>query len=124
MELYIRIQNGQPFEHPILGDNFREAYPHIDVHNLPPEFARFVRVEQPAIGLFEVYEGVTYELVGSVYTDVHHVRNMTEDEKAQKIAALMAEPHPEDWVFSDVTYTWQPIVTETIIAGSAPDVIG
>lgn len=124
MELYIRVQNGQPVEHPILGDNFKEAYPHIDVNNLPSDFARFVRIEQPAIGLFEVYEGVTYELVGNVYTDVHHVRSMTEDEKTQKIMSLKAQPHPDDWVFSEVTYTWQPVVTETIIAGSAPNVIG
>jgi hypothetical protein len=124
MELYIRVQNGQPVEHPILGDNFKEAYPHIDVNNLPSDFARFIRVAAPAIGIFEIYEGLTYELVGSVYTDVHHVRSMTEDEKTQEITARMAEPHPADWVFSDVTYTWQPIVTETVISGSEPNVIG
>ena len=41
MELFIQIRNGQPFEHPIFGDNFRQAFPDVDVDNLPPEFARF-----------------------------------------------------------------------------------
>ena len=56
MELFIRIVDGAPFEHPIMGDNFREAFPHIDTENLPPEFARFVRVAMPTIGVYEVYE--------------------------------------------------------------------
>jgi hypothetical protein len=87
MELFIRIVDGQPFEHPIFGDNFRQAFPHIDPENLPPEFARFVRTEIPMIGEFEVYEGVTYERVDGVFTDVHHVRPMTDKE----IAALQKE---------------------------------
>ena len=57
MELYIQIRNGQPFEHPIFGDNFRQAFPGIDVDNLPPEFAVFQRVPQNVMpGPFEVAE--------------------------------------------------------------------
>ena len=82
MELYIKIKDGKPFEHPILGNNFRQAFPHIDTNNLPPEFARFVRVAAPVLGPFEVYVECVYELVDGVYTDVHKVRPMTDEEKA------------------------------------------
>ena len=41
MELFIRIKDGEPFEHPIFGDNFRAAFPDIDSDNLPPDFVRF-----------------------------------------------------------------------------------
>lgn len=82
MELYIQIKDGQPYEHPIFGDNFREAFPHVDINNLPLEFARFVRVPQPTIGIFEVNEGVTYELIDGVVYDVWHVRPMTTEERA------------------------------------------
>ena len=44
MELFIRVKDGQAFEHPILGDNFRQAFPNINVNNLPSEFARFERI--------------------------------------------------------------------------------
>lgn len=85
MELFIRIKDGQPFEHPIFGDNFREAFPEVDTDNLPPEFARFTRHPQPQMGVYEVYQGVTYELDESGgYCDVHHVRDMTEIEKTDK----------------------------------------
>lgn len=84
MELYIRIKDGQPFEHPILGDNFRQAFPSVDVHNLPSEFARFTRVDRPSLSVYEVYEGVTYEWQDSGVTDVHHVRFMTDAEKMEK----------------------------------------
>jgi hypothetical protein len=88
MELYIQIRDGQPFEHPILGDNFREAFPHIDVNNLPPEFARFERLPDPENATtFQVGE-VRYEWVGDVVKDVWTVREMTQEEKTQKLETL------------------------------------
>jgi len=100
MELYIRIKDGKPFEHPILGDNFRQAFPNIDTENLPPEFARFVRVAFPVIGVFEVYRECVYELVDGVYTDVHNVRPMTAEEKTTKIAEAKANLRP-NWTLNE-----------------------
>lgn len=84
MELYIRIKNGQPFEHPILKENFRQAFPDVDTNNLPDWVARFERIPQPIIGVYEIYEGVTYEWVDGIVKDVHNVRQMTESEKIEK----------------------------------------
>lgn len=81
LELYIRIQDGRPFEHPLSADNFREAFPNVDTGNLDPtEFARFKRVPAPEIGTYDVYEGATYEWAGDFVTDVHHIRPMTDEE--------------------------------------------
>lgn len=88
MELFIQIRNGQPFEHPIHGGNFREAFPHIDVNNLPPEFARFIRVERPEIGMFEVNEGVSYQWVGDIVKDVWLIRPMNSAERQERIAFM------------------------------------
>ena len=44
MNLFIRIVDGQPFEHPIFEDNFKQAFPDVDLNNLPSEFLKFVRV--------------------------------------------------------------------------------
>lgn len=84
MKLFIRIKDGQPIEHPIQEDNFRQAFPDIDIDNLPPEFADFVRVEQPTLGVYEIYEGVTYGWDRGVVKDIHAIRTMTEEEKSQK----------------------------------------
>jgi len=84
MELFIQIRDGKPYEHPILGDNFREAFPHIDVDNLPPEFARFTRIPKPVFAARDfkaVEEEPTYEWVDGVVQDVWSVRDMTEEEK-------------------------------------------
>ena len=111
MELFIQVRNGQPFEHPIFGDNFRQAFPHIDTDNLPPEFARFVRVEQPSIGVYEVYDGVTYEWTGNAFTDVHHVRAMTDEEKTEmqaNVKAIWAEHGDPSWVFNETTCSFAP----------------
>lgn len=111
MELYIRIKDGQPFEHPIFADNFRAAFPHIDTNNLPPEFARFERVPFPEIGIYEIHESTAYEKQGDVYTDVHNVRLMTEQEKVAKqdqIKAEWAERGFASWVFDEETCSFIP----------------
>ena len=88
MDLFIQIVNGQPFGHPILGDNFRLAFPNIDTNNLPPEFARFVRLPAPNINQLQVLEGSTYQWVDGVVQDVWIVREMNEAERAEKIQLL------------------------------------
>lgn len=84
MNLYIQIRNGEPFEHPILEENLRQAFPHIDFDNLPSDLAKFERIEPPELGIYEIYEGVTYEKDGLIYKDVHHVRDMTDQERSEK----------------------------------------
>lgn len=106
MELFIQIRDGQPFEHPILGDNFRQAFPQLDVNKLPPEFARFTRVAAPVIGVYEVYEGVTYERDADGFTDVHRVRVMTAEEvtaKQNAVKAQWAEGGFASWMFDEAT---------------------
>jgi hypothetical protein len=111
MELYIRIKDGAPFEHPILGDNFREAFPSVDTNNLPAEFARFVRVARPLLEIYKKYEGVTYELIGGVYTDVHHVAQMTSEEiaaKQQSVKDEWAQNGFASWLFNEATCSFEP----------------
>jgi hypothetical protein len=91
MECIIRIVDGQPFEHPILMDNFMSAFPRIDVNNLPSEYAKFERLEQPV-----PIEGQThYHNVGHHYVfdsamgkwkDDWFLIDMTDAEKTAKRA--------------------------------------
>lgn len=91
MELFIRIKDGQPFEHPIFGCNFRAAFPDVDVDNLPPEFARFERIDCPnSASTFEV-NAVSYQWVDGVVKDIWSVRQMTPEEKDQKLKRLSDE---------------------------------
>ena len=117
MELFIRVKDGQPFEHPILGSNFRQVFPDVDVNNLPPEFARFERVERPELGIYEVMvsEDPAYELVDGVYKDVWHVHAMNAEEKTAKqqavITAFNNRPQAENWsawILDEATCTMQP----------------
>lgn len=117
MELFIRIKDGQPFEHPILGSNFRQVFPDVDVNNLPPEFARFERVERPEPTVYQVLdsEEVVYAKVDGVWTDVWALREMTTEEKlAKQQAVIMAfnnRPQAENWSawsFNEVTCTMAP----------------
>jgi hypothetical protein len=112
MELYIRIKDGQPFEHPIFGDNFRQAFPDIDTNNLPAEFAKFERVERPILGAYEVMtaEEPTYELNGAVYKDIWHKRDMTAEEiatKQQAVKDVWALHGFASWTFNETTCAFE-----------------
>lgn len=91
LELYIQIRDGQPFEHPIFADNFKLAFPDVNVNDLPADrFAKFIRVDAPVPDTYEVYEGVTYQWFDGVVKDVHSARPMTDEERAEKTAELEA----------------------------------
>ena len=101
--LYIQLRDGQPFEHPILHDNFVAAFPDIDPENLPADrFAKFIRVT-PKPGIYEILESrtPTYQWVDGVVKDVYQIRPMTDEEKAakqQKVKdAWAARPQVENW---------------------------
>lgn len=110
MRLFIRILNGQTVEHPMLEENFKEVFPEVDIDNLPPEFAEFIRVPPPNLDRFEVYEGVTYEWSGDKVTDVHHVRPMTDEEKQNVIAQLKSNPPGKNWRWNEQKLAWVPAV--------------
>ena len=84
-EMFIRLENGKPVDHPIMGVNFRRVFPHIDAENPGPDFAKFVRVsKKEAAGKYEVViGGPTYQWVDGVVKDVWEIREMTPEEKAE-----------------------------------------
>lgn len=90
MMCIIRIVDGKPFEHPIMVDNFKQAFPDVDLSApLPEGFAWFERKERPSIDpLTEVFiSGASeYEFDGNVWTDVWKVRDTTYEEKQAVIA--------------------------------------
>lgn len=111
MQLFIRVKDGKPFEHPITEQNFREAFPDIDVNNLPPNFMKFVRVPQPKVGPYQIYEGVSYEIVDGVCFDVHQFKQMTVEqmvEKQNRVKADWAAGGWVSWTFDEETCSFKP----------------
>ena len=112
LELYIEIENGVAINHPILGDNLRQAVPDIDTDNLPSNYAKFTRCPAPKLGPYDIYKGNSYELVDGVYTDVHTIEQVTDEEKLalQNIAKEKWNNTYPSWVFDDATCAFIPPV--------------
>tara|TARA_R110000744_G_C19014892_1_gene523479 strand:+ start:86 stop:490 length:405 start_codon:yes stop_codon:yes gene_type:complete len=105
MRLFIQIRDGAPFEHPIQEDNFKFAFPQIDMNNLPEEFMDFERVDQKT-ELYEVFTEMPYFIDTDNVVRNGTKRDMTADEKAAKIQEL--KDHWEiigfpSWVFDETT---------------------
>jgi hypothetical protein len=116
MELLIRLKNGQPFEHPIFAENFKQAFPEVDLNNLPEWAAHFTRVEKPDDMVAGPYEALqsSYQLVNGVVADVWEKRQFTDDEKLKKQAEVKAAwPASEvgkrfvSWVFNETTCAFE-----------------
>ncbi len=113
MRLFIKVSNGSAVDHPISEDNFRSAYPNIDLNILPDGFSEFVRAPQPIVQVYQVYTGVTYEQDGSVFKDVHHVRDMTDPEiaaKQQAVKDAWAADGLPSWQFNSESCVFDPPV--------------
>jgi hypothetical protein len=108
MKLFIKVKDGEPVDHPITAENFAQTFPDIDTENLPPEFAKFIRVPQPQLDRFEVYEGVTYEWNGWAFTDVHHARPMSAAEREERIQQLKSQKPSGSWRWNEVHLRWIP----------------
>lgn len=104
MNLYIETENGQPKNHPAFEENLIQAFGVI-----PSNWVSFNRVEHPVIGVYEVYEGTTYELINDSYNDVHHVRQMTEEEKTIKQNQIITDwgNRFPSWVFNEILCTFE-----------------
>ena len=113
MNLYIRLENGQPVEHPLIEDNL--IHLGIDPDNLPENYTRFERIPQPTLGVYEVYAGFTYECIDGVVKDVHNVRPMTAEEKTQKQSRVRdywdSVGFPS-WTFNEETCQFDPPVPD------------
>jgi hypothetical protein len=81
MKLFIQIEDGQTVNHPAFENNLIQAFGAV-----PDHWERFVRVERPIPGVYEILESdqPVYQKVDGVWTDVWSLRPMTEDEIAKQ----------------------------------------
>ena len=114
MNLYIRIVDGEIFEHPIVEENMIMAFPDVDLNNLPPEFCKFERHEAPIIGPYEKNQLVTYVRDGDVCRDVWSCETMTDEEKIEKQnivkEAFAISPNYASWTFNEEICAFEPPV--------------
>jgi len=110
---YILLENGAPKNHPIAADNFRLAFPQVDLENLPPWVAPFEKMPIPQEGPYEEFSHTTYEMTSGVVREVHHFRQFSLVEKEAKQAAVQVEwavdGYPS-WTFDELSCTYMPPV--------------
>ncbi len=147
-ELYIRMVNNRPVDHPMLRSNIESAFPEVDFDNLPSWLARFERVQKPHADVYEIVNGPIYVVVGDTVKDQWIKRPMTEDEKLLKqsrarqnfLNDTTSEVRRSTWVFDEATcsfnapipypsdggaYVWSDNSQnwETLVLPPAPEVV-
>ena len=84
MNLFIKLKDGKPYEHPVCYENMQAAFPNFNFENLPNDWATFEQTPLPSIGVYEVYDGFFYSIQNGVVKQIHKVRPMTVEEKIEK----------------------------------------
>lgn len=104
MKLYIKLLNGRPVDHPHMEENMKTAFSHVDLNNLPEDWAEFVRVPCPKLGPYDAAE-VEYEWDGDVVKDVWYTHVMSPEEKIQKQRRVknnyILDGGLSNWVFDE-----------------------
>lgn len=80
MILYIRVEDGQTVDHPVISGNLMDVYGQI-----PSNYEPFIRTQKPDLGQYEVEDpdAPLYIKVDGVWTDSWACRPMTDEERAQ-----------------------------------------
>jgi hypothetical protein len=111
LDLIIQIKDGKPYEHPILLDNFKQAFPDIDINNLPNTYAWFKRIPRPKLKPYEKGFNTTYEIVDDICQDVWYPIPMTPEEKLQtqnEVKHLWSLFNRPSWTFNEETCQFDP----------------
>lgn len=112
MRKFIQIKDGQPYQHPVIEQNMRIAFPGIDLDNLPEGWVEFIRHPMPNVGPYEIYQGVEYQWIDGKVQDVHLVREMIQSEKDEKIRVTKeqwaAKGGFASWVFNETECRFDP----------------
>jgi hypothetical protein len=105
MQLYIKVIDGQPVDHPVLLDNLLQHY-----GTVPPEYQVFHRLVPAGLSSENPFQKVetTYELAsdGITWQDVHTVVDMTDEEKAELIAERESDKPGPNLTFDPTTLSW------------------
>lgn len=98
MNLYIRVKDGIPVDHPAFEDNLLNAF-----NEIPNNWEPFLRIDTPILDVYEllISDLPSYEKINGVWTDVWDVRPMTDAEKVAKqqatINAFNSREQAENW---------------------------
>lgn len=109
MNLFIKIKDNKPFDHPILEDNMRMLFDDFDSNNPPEGFAKFERIDLKA-GHYDIYTELPYFIDTDGVVKNGTVRPMTPEEKQTKINDMLQSKPFESWIFNEEEYRWDPPV--------------
>jgi hypothetical protein len=111
MNLYIQVQEGQPINHPATDSNLYGAF-----GNIPDNWKPFTKITKPTetilpVGAYQIAESI-YTPDGDGFKDKWVVRDMSEQEKAEKVNAWKASPPYPSWSFDETTCSWLPPISK------------
>lgn len=121
--LFVQVRDGQLVSNPILESNMRTSFPHVDLDNLPSEFAVFTRKPRPQNS--NPYEKCVHEYVSddSGYQDSWTIVPMTDEEKQEVIRKFKEDFRPPDapsWIFDEEKCMYVPPIPYPDDYGDVP----
>lgn len=109
MNLYIKIENGQPVNHPITLENLQQIYP--DFLDRTDELGYMICNHLSPPGPTEPFTKIipNYSIQGNVVVTTYIVRSMTPEEKTEKINLKLNDPKPfPSWILNEEICEYVP----------------
>ena len=108
--LYIEIKDGEPIGHPYLKSNLEEFNPNFLDPNADRKFCQFVRVPKPFPQKWDeiVLDSVEYKIIDGICYDVWTIRDLTSEERQERLDNLAASNPYSSWTVDEVNYDLIP----------------
>jgi len=115
MRLFIRIVDGQPFEHPIIEDNMQMAFPEVNLDDPGPNFALFERYNMSSLNVDQFTQNLLrfdYVWQDDKVVEVPVIVDKTEQEKTDFIESIKTDFYNNtkyySWTFDETTKRFVP----------------
>lgn len=101
MNLFIKVEDGKPVNHPATEENLRMFFEDFDPENPPAPFEKFTRRQPDKLPTkWQKLVRLPYQKIDGVWTDVFSIIDFTEAE-----IEIWKYEHRKQFVFSD-TWEW------------------
>lgn len=113
MELYIKVENGQPKDHPILLENLQNIYSNFLENYESLGYMPCEHLHRPgSVDPYAMFDPI-YNIQGNVVVTSYIVRKATSEERAQKIADRLNDPKPfASWILNEDTLQFEAPVNK------------
>jgi hypothetical protein len=109
--LFIKVENNNATNHPVMIENLMLIYPNFDINNPPDGYLLFNKATIPISTNPYIIHEPSYVITNNVVNELYTVRMITTEEKNQLFNKMEEIKPYTSWILNEETCKWEPPVS-------------